>query len=830
MANLHDCIQRAMDAKELDTTRGRAILSEYDQLVARYEQAMPRHQAEATAAANLKEATSKARLSRRHKVLNQLQSMQRIRNLVETSDDPLRAVRALLAHQEGFDFKGENVQALSDAMMRSVNAGLNDVMRTTGRNIFGNSREKVMLRDLMRELHLQDSGNAKAKVMADAVRHQQRRMRQMFNAHGGDIGALDDFGVSHSHDTAQIRKAGFDAWSQTVALKLDWSRITDFKTGKPFASAAGAMPRKGDADAFLKDVYDGITTRGWDTREPSLTVGGKALYNRHAEHRVLHFKDGDAWLEYNKEFGTSDPFSAMIGGLHGMAREVAQMRVLGPNPRMGLEYASQVARKKLEMAGDQKMLAKADQSAKRARTLLAHVDGSVSAAESERWARFFGGVRNTLTATQLGAAILSTPTDLVTISHAAAAVGMRPTNVLSKSVQLMSSSATRETAARMGYVADTLASTGQAAARFTGDVISGEFTGRLSDFVMRASGLSFWTDMNRTAFKMEFSGFLADNADRVFADIDAPLRKLFEQRGITPKDWDLLRDVQTQFVAPNGANFITPQHWLEHQDTLPRVEAEGLAMRLQMAIEEQMEFAVPTANVEMRAVTIQNNAPGSFMGELARSVTMYKSFGLSLFINQYRRFMSLPSPLDKAKYAATMASGLLLMGGLAIQLKEMSKGNDPRPMNTLKFWGAAQMQGGGFSIFGDFLASETNRFGGGLAETIAGPVVSLGSSIIKPVASNARRLAEGKDSLLGRDAANFLRYNTPVASSLWYQRLAFDRLVADQVQSFLDPEAETLWKKQMRKKAKDYGTSTFWDRGALAPSRLPNFSNVVGGS
>jgi hypothetical protein len=590
------------------------------------------------------------------------------------------------------------------------------------------------------------------------------------------------------------------------------------------------MPRKGDADAFLKDVYDGITTRGWDTREPSLTVGGKALYNRHAEHRVLHFKDGDAWLEYNKEFGTSDPFSAMIGGLHGMAREVAQMRVLGPNPRMGLEYASQVARKKLEIAGDAKMLDKTDAAAKSARTLLAHVDGSVSVAEREGWARFFGGVRNTLTSIQLGSALLSTPTDLVTISHAAAAVGMRPTNVLSKSIQLMSSSATRETAARMGYVADTLAGTGQAAARYTGDVISGEFTGRLSDFVMRASGLSFWTDMNRTAFKMEFSGFLADNADRAFADIDAPLRNLFEQRGIKPDDWDLLRDAQTQFVAPTDANFITPQHWLEHQTTLPRAEAEGLAMRLQMAMEEQLEFAVPTANVEMRALTIGNNAPGSFMGELARSVTMYKSFGLSLFINQYRRFITLPTPLAKAKYAATMGSGLLLMGGLAIQLKEMSKGNDPRPMNTLKFWGAAQMQGGGFSIFGDFLASETNRFGGGLAETIAGPVVGFGSSVIQPVASNARRVAEGKDSLLGRDAANFIRYNTPVASSLWYQRLAFDRLVADQIQSFLDPEAETLWKKQMRKKAKDYGTETFWDRGALAPSRLPNLSNAVGGS
>ncbi|MGB1390970.1 MAG: hypothetical protein ACPG61_19005, partial [Paracoccaceae bacterium] len=581
--------------------------------VARYEQVMPRHQAEATAAATLKEATSKARLSRRHKVLNQLQSMQRIRKLVETSDDPLRAVRALLAYQEGFKFEGENVQSLSDAMIRSVNAGLNDTLKATGRNIVGNSRDTVMLRDLMRELHAQDSGNPQAKAMAKAVRHQQRRMRQMFNAHGGDIGEIDDFGVSHSHDAGRIRNAGYQAWADAVAPKLDWARITDFRTGKPFSSA-GTPPPRAQIDAFLKDVYDGITTRGWDDREPSLTVGGKALYNRHAEHRVLHFKDGDAWLDYNKAFGTSDPFSAMIGGLHGMAREVAQMRVLGPNPRMGLEYASQVARKKLELAGDVKVLAKADRSAKRAKTLLAHVSGAVNVAEHEGWSRFFSNTRSVLTSIQLGSAMLSSTTDMVTISHAAAAVGMNPKNVLSRSVKLMASQASRESAARAGYVFDTLSATGTAAARYTGDLVAGEFAGRLSDFVMRASGLSFWTDMNRTAFQMEFAGFLADNAARSFDAIDAPLRNMLSRRGITAQDWDLLRDPNAMFTEPGGGTFITPFHWLEHQTTLPRAEAEGLAMRLQMAIEEQLEFAVPTANVEMRALTIGDNAPGSIMG------------------------------------------------------------------------------------------------------------------------------------------------------------------------------------------------------------------------
>ena len=55
-----------------------------------------------------------------------------------------------------------------------------------------------------------------------------------------------------------------------------------------------------------------------------------------------------------------------------------------------------------------------------------------------------------------------------------------------------------------------------------------------------------------------------------------------------------------------------------------------------------------------------------------------------------------------------------------------------------------------------------------------------------------------------------------------------DRLVADQLQSILDPEAETQWRRQMRKKEKDYGTRTFWPRGALAPDRAPDLSNAIG--
>jgi hypothetical protein len=86
----------------------------------------------------------------------------------------------------------------------------------------------------------------------------------------------------------------------------------------------------------------------------------------------------------------------------------------------------------------------------------------------------------------------------------------------------------------------------------------------------------------------------------------------------------------------------------------------------------------------------------------------------------------------------------------------------------------------------------------------------------------------GDSTYAGRDVSSLVRYNTPVLSSLWYQRAAFDRLVADQLQAFLDPEAEELWRRQERRRERDYGSATWWERGTALPDRLPDLSNAIG--
>ena len=841
MANIADCIDSAVQQGALQQGQGQAAKQHFQQLYERYATIMPDTQARILAAQDLKEATRRAARSRYHAVVHQLQSMRRISAHIGKSDRPDLALQSLIEFEEGSGYTGESVASLTRAYVTEINAGIREFMAKTGRNVFGRSRNQKLLENAVRELHAEDTGDAGAKAMAAAIRAQQERMRLEFNARGGDIGKLNDFGVSHTHDPLAMRKAGKDGWTAKIIDRLDWSRITDHSTGKPFSTTpdlpAAARPQ---AEIMLGQVYDNLTSMGWNNRAPALTVQGKALYNQRAEARLLHFKGGTEWLEYNAAFGTGDPYGAVVGGLHAMARDVALMRVLGPNPTAGLEFATQHAQKRAQQLRGRKVRnlagikvdieGETNRAVTRTRAMLAHADGSAAtpAEGYEATAAFFGAVRMFSVSTKLGSALLSSVSDLGTIGAAAKSVGMNSRNVIGRQVQLLRSHATRETAAQMGYVADTLATVGASASRYLGDTYAPELASRMADFTLRASGLNFWTDMGRTAFKMEFSGFMAANAGRAFDAIDAPLRDVLAARGITAADWDLLRDPATLFVAPNGAKFLSPHWWLEHQTTMPREQAEGLAMRLLQVIEEQQEFAIPTVRLRGRVAITGDARPGTFLGELSRSGAMYKNFALSLMFNQARRFWAQPTPLKRAAYAAKMLATLTALGAVAVQLKELAKGRDPRPMDDGKFWAAAVLQGGGVGIFGDFFAAGTNRFGGGFAQTLAGPVVGLGEDLVRPIASNAARAAQGKDILLGRDLANLVRYNTPVASSLWYQRLAFDRLVADQLQQLLDPEADLMFRRASRRAARDYGTDFWWERGAPAPDRAPNLANITG--
>lgn len=824
MTNMADCIARAMALGRVDKTRGEEALREFDELVKRYETIMTPESARVQAAEALREATKQKVAARRHKVLVQLTAMKRIKHLVENARDPSLAVKALLEYNPMAGMTGENVRSMREALEDRIRMDLHEMLEKVGMNMTGSSRDAALLEKIILEGHGDDTGDAVAKAFAQSVERSREGLRIMFNDLGGNIGKLSNYGVPHTHDAGRMLAAGKQSWKDFVYERAAWDRIIDLSTGEPFVPAPGEKPQRIYTEKMLDEMFDGITMKGANTLEPSMAVGGKALYAQRAEHRVLHFRDGAAWIEYNKEFGASDPFTAMMDGLSGMARDVALMRVLGPNPRMGLEFAAQVAQRRAADLKDPKLLVKVNKQNAVAKTIFSAYYGEGSRAVSEGWAKFFSGVRSYLVANQLGSAVLSTWTDLGTITLGAHHMGMNASNVLGRSVKLMASHATRTEAARMGYSAHTLMESSSAATRHFGKLIGNGVMERLAGFTIRSSGLSFVTDMRRIAFHEAFSGHMAEHANLPYDHLPDGLLNLFKGRGITARDWDVLRDPEARFVNAEGGDFIAPLYWLETQTTLPRTEAEGLALRLQAVMNEQLEFVLPTGSHEATARIRANTQPGTFAGELLRSGGMYKGFAVSFTINQYRRFMELDGLKSRAEYLAKLAVLPALLGALSIQNKEISKGNDPRPMDE-KFWAAAIMQGGGLGIFGDFFASTENRLGGGFAETLSGPVVGLANDIARTIVPNVNAAVMGEETHFGRDAARFIGRNTPVLSSHVATRAAFARLVMDNVSQFLDPEAEINERRRYKRMLKDYGTSPFMTSDSI---RLPDLGNAFG--
>jgi hypothetical protein len=250
----------------------------------------------------------------------------------------------------------------------------------------------------------------------------------------------------------------------------------------------------------------------------------------------------------------------------------------------------------------------------------------------------------------------------------------------------------------------------------------------------------------------------------------------------------------------------------------------NLSERYAEMIIQETDFAVPQATVRSRAFLTGESRPGTLQGELARYFSQFKSFSVAvmqLHVMRIGREWARGHKIGSARHAGALLLASTLLGAVALQLKALRDGKDPQEMDKPDFWGRALVQGGGLGIWGDFLLADTNRFGGTWAETLAGPTVGRLENAWNLTAGNVRQLATDKDTNAGRELVKFLDANTPVAS-LWYVKLAWQRVVLDQLQELMDPEAAAAFRRRQAY-AEKQGTEYWWTPGDVAPERAPDF-------
>ena len=519
-----------------------------------------------------------------------------------------------------------------------------------------------------------------------------------------------------------------------------------------------------------------------------------------------------------QKYGSGDNvFDMMMGHLDEMSREIAAMEGLGTNVKQTLKQVKKSANsyfKKMEDAGKLGRWRKRRISSYFKHDTHSFLDrmydvysGAANIPVDEAAAQTGQTIRNYLISTQLGGAMLSALSDMGFAQMASYYNGIPLGRTLGKQIKLFApgSKADQQFAVNSALGADQWTATAATQARFTGEIPAKQWSATLSDSILRASGLVRWTEAGRWAFGIEYMGMLASQAKKSFNDIDGQFKQRLETYGFTAAEWDEIR--RTPITKHEGAEMLVPGDLIRKN--------RALGERLLIMLHSEQEYAVPSSSLRGRTAIGRDIPKGTLWGETVMSGTMYKAFAATLFQTHLKRIWRQGTWKGTATAATAMLTATTLMGAMSLQLKDISRGKKPRPMNTFAFWLAAMVQGGGLGIFGDFITSDMSRFGASFGTTVAGPVWGFFTDITRLGNKVYDSVAEGENKWGSEVTYLGLRY-TPVGS-LWYTRIAVERLVADQIQMLIDPKYRTRWRTREQNMRREKGQEFYWKPGELSP-------------
>lgn len=611
--------------------------------------------------------------------------------------------------------------------------------------------------------------------------------------------------VRQSHDIMKIRAAGHDAWRNAILPRLD---------ERTFDGVA-------DRDQFMRNVYNGLASGVHLTSEkPDWMNGFKGSANaakRASQERVLHFKDGISWHEYNQQFGTGSLREALFGGLNSAARNTGMMRMLGTNPGNMFKYLTDTLAEDVSKSGNPAALADYMTKVRRLnRTVMPQVDGSLNIPGSVGWANASAAVRGWLRMSQLGGAVISSFND---VPIAATEMRYQGQNFMQAVLGAMkgrfsryNSAEQKEILSSIGVYSDAM--TQEIIRRISGDDSLTGKMGRAQQLFFKYNLMNFWTESGRNSNALMITNWLAKNADQPHASLPEDLRRVLDLHGIGDREWEIFRNMDMadsegrKFMTTSGVRGVPDDviaRYVESKGLNPTDRAiadarDQLEGQLRGYILDRLNIAMSEPGDRTQAFMKMGTVPGTVAGEAIRFAGQYKSFTASFMQNVLGREVfgrgytpaglgeskttSLTNALMRNGNGAFMGAANLfvwatLFGYVSMQAKLMLKGQTPRPADAKTFLAAAA-QGGGLGILGDFMFGEVNRMGAGPVTSLMGPAASNADSIITLLQQTTRGEAD-----LG-DWYRTTLDNTPFLNIFWL-RTAMNGLILNRIQDSLDP-------------------------------------------
>jgi len=700
---------------------------------------------------------------------------------------------------------------------------------------FLTAEQKATNNDIIRAVIDGYSSNKNATQIGEAISKVFELQRTRFNSKGGRIGVIENY-FPQIHDAMKVMKVSSDEWVEKIIPKLNLPKMINNKTGFAFTDET--------IRPLLKEVYDSITQKGWNKLTPGEKFGRRTAANTRGDHRTLIFKNADAWLSYADEFGDTNALTTVMDHVHSMATDIAMFDRFGPNPENMFAYLKQVVMKQAQLDQSNKVNGnfirkqrfnfleqeRATRLIDRAENMMSYYSGELNKPANVIAARTMASIRNLLQSAQLGAASLLTPGDFNTQRITNAFNGLPVTKSLVTSLDLIQQGIRGDEtgarrAIRLGLLAEGMIGLNHKQTRFMLEVQGLEATKRIADGILRVTGLSHITQSGQWGFGMEFMGHLADVSKKEFSKLHPKLQEAFTRYGISKADWNVIRNtklydagIDEPKVAGQGITFLRPDD-IRIRTDIQNQYAESLSYKLLNMINTESISAVPTQTAQGTALIQKYGKPGTFVGELVLSGAMYKQFPLTIFLTHIQKGMQ-QTGFNRIAYLSDFFISTTLLGAFANEVRDIAKGRKGSSLeyiseNPLEFWGRAAATGGGFTLFGDFIAADANRYGGSFAQTLAGPVVGLTQDVYNIPKENIKRLINDKETNFGGDIIDFLRRYTP-GGNIFYLKNIYERGILDNLAKWFDNKIDQK-NSDLIKRYQKRGQEYWWEPGETLP-------------
>lgn len=716
------------------------------------------------------------------------------------------------------------VSGLGDMLDAAGNKDGTGLLRNLGMKIF-NLDNPAMTADVVREVFKGadgHTGNKVAKAGAQAWLDTIEKMRVRFNAAGGDVGRLDYGYIGQAHDTVKIQNVTPDAWADKVLPLVDRQR---------YLNEDGSMMNTAQVKQMLVAAHATLASEGANKAEPGQFKGTGARANSGSQHRVLHFKDGDAWMEYMKDFGEGSLYDSMLGHVGAMARNIGLVERYGPNPEQTFRVQADIAER-----ADVRGSAKNRSFGNTPEAYWNILSGKTSSPENNFVGQVGQDVRNLQTSAKLGGAVITSLTDVGTIA-ATLHYDRLPYFDMMKNLGKNLDKDHKEFLRAHGVIAESLTSTMN---RWTGDHMTNGLTGRVANSVMKMSFMNAWTDGLRSAFSATMMQGFAKKVGKSWSQLDEWDQHLMTRKGITEEDWNIISKAEP--TERNGSKYLTRDSIMATGDG-----AEVAATKWMAFVSDEAQFAIINPDMATRAIATGGGMPaGTIKGEAMRSFMQFKSFPTAMITRHWGRIFDTPQGLEGAPtgFGAKTESGaainrmavmaglnvsLMMLGAIVLQEKAILGGKDPYDMTQPKFWAKALGQGGGLGYVGDFITKDPTEQRGSNFEQAGGVVLGPAGGAVAGLAgdlvlTNMWEAAKGKDTHAAAEALRWTNSQLPY-TGLWQVRGAWDHFFIHNAQEAVNPG----YLGRMRSRAmKDWGQDYWWAPGETTPDRAPDFSRMGG--